>query len=192
MAAHPPAPLLPPPFPFPPAPVWGVFQSAHVLLLLRPRKCNYTPTNPLVCWNLFHASVKGLVKQTVPRPPSRSQLPAACCVFLHSDGCTSENPIRIREPTLSFSLSRCSPANLILLPFLPDVSWLRGIDKRLCVIPRLWKSQSSLSVSFSPYVPRVQHFSLFPGAGAEQRDMYLISKWLAAGELSLYWVLQFV
>lgn len=144
---------------------------------------------PLVCWNLFHASVKGLVRQTVPHPPlfdPNSPLHTGCISTVM--GVPLKTPSGLENPLF---LSPCSLANLILLLFLPDVSWLRGIDKRLCVIPWLWKSQHLLSGPLSS----VRHFhvlSLIPGTDAEQRDMFLISKWLAPGKLFLYRVLQFV
>lgn len=87
-------------------------------------ECNYTPTNPAVCWKLFHARVKGLVRQSVLRLPRL--VPASLCTFLQSDGNTSEKPTRIRGDTLCLPLS----ANLILPPFLPDVLQLGEIDKR--------------------------------------------------------------
>lgn len=80
--------------------------------------------------------------------PIHSHLPTAHSMFPHSDGCTSEKPIRIREPTLSFSSPPPTPLHLIPSSYLSllDVSWWREIDKRLSAIPRLWKSQNLLAV----------------------------------------------
>lgn len=87
-------------------------------------------------------------------------------------------PHQAPEPALS-------PANLILLPFLSDVSWLRGVDKRLC---------DSLAVKIT--APAQGSFPLCATYShswkVEQRDLLLISKWLARGELLLCGVLQFV
>lgn len=154
-----------------------------------PCKCNYTLTNPPSLLELLSCKCKGFSEANclAPTPfnPDSAQHTGRISTVL---GVPLQTPSGLESPLF---LSPCSLANLILLPFLPVVSWLRGIDKRLCVIPWLWKSQHLLNVPLSS----MQHshaLSLIPGTKAEQRDMLLISKWLAPGKLFLYRALQFV
>lgn len=163
-------------------PVWLLAPAgAHAWLLLELSECNCTAANPPA--GRPGTSFMQVLEKGYSRPDCPANEPSLCrsgWTRLASDGRVPvKKPIRIR--------GTCCPANLILPgPRLPDVSWLRGIDKRLCVIPPTVKNHSTCLPR--PLPPLAPALSLSPlvlnntltcsnlEPWFEQRDVHLIWK----------------